>query len=323
MGGRFLVQRRVPGYDATAVGVNGKGKMRYATPLKVPMDSIPASFDLKFLYLISKCQANDFHARVTPTLLDILNTETLLPFNRWKLLSSIECGDCDDEHDRERLVCTRQLTGNGRFANQTRLGKVVLITGISRGIGQKTAITYIMWNQRDVHEKREARNHRIEQLGAEVACNDVLLARLRVLQPKLAQSGSPYISSEVDRLRTNSSPEAPPTNVAKPVPYDPPKHRKRRDGELSDPTTLSDPIDTYYSTVRNTLAAIFAADVSTCVRSIPLPISPSETPSAEGTEVSPPPTAPEPPGWPFQGRLGDLRPVATQLVESMDSEQPL
>ncbi|KAH9039067.1 hypothetical protein EDB84DRAFT_1560245 [Lactarius hengduanensis] len=67
---------------------------------------------------------------------------------------------------------------------------------------------------------REARNHRIEQLGAEVACNDVLLARLRVLQPKLAQSGSPYISSEVDRLRTNPSPEAPLTNVAKPVPYD-------------------------------------------------------------------------------------------------------
>ncbi|KAH9032201.1 hypothetical protein EDB84DRAFT_1270762 [Lactarius hengduanensis] len=72
------------------------------------------------------------------------------------------------------------------------------------------------WKQSDVHEKREARNHRIEQLGAEVACNDVLLARLRVLQPKLAQSGSSYFSSEVDRLRTNPSPEAPPANAAKP-----------------------------------------------------------------------------------------------------------
>ncbi|KAH9042195.1 Cdc37 N terminal kinase binding-domain-containing protein [Lactarius pseudohatsudake] len=78
----------------------------------------------------------------------------------------------------------------------------------------------IRWKQRDIHEKREVRNHRIEQLGAEVACNDVLLARLRALQPKLAQSGSPYFSSEVDRLRTNPSPEAPPTNAAKPVPYD-------------------------------------------------------------------------------------------------------
>ena len=76
------------------------------------------------------------------------------------------------------------------------------------------------WKQRDIHEKREARNHRIEQLGAEVACNDVLLARLRAIQPKLAQSGSSYFSSEVDRLRTNPSPEAPPTSAAKPVPYD-------------------------------------------------------------------------------------------------------
>ncbi|KAH8989665.1 Cdc37 N terminal kinase binding-domain-containing protein [Lactarius hatsudake] len=78
----------------------------------------------------------------------------------------------------------------------------------------------IRWKQRDIHEKREARNRRIEQLGAEVACNDVLLARLRALQPKLAQSGSSYFSSEVDRLSANPSPEAPPTNAAKPVPYD-------------------------------------------------------------------------------------------------------
>ncbi|KAH9001482.1 hypothetical protein EDB92DRAFT_66684 [Lactarius akahatsu] len=55
---------------------------------------------------------------------------------------------------------------------------------------------------------------RTEQLGAGVACNDVLLARLRVLQLMLAQSGSSYFSFEVDRLRTNPSPEAPPTNVA-------------------------------------------------------------------------------------------------------------
>ncbi|KAH9030667.1 Cdc37 N terminal kinase binding-domain-containing protein [Lactarius pseudohatsudake] len=69
--------------------------------------------------------------------------------------------------------------------------------------------------QRDVHEKRGARNHRIEQLRAKVACNDVLPARLRdVEQPKLAQSGSSYFSSEVGRLRTNPSPEALPTNVA-------------------------------------------------------------------------------------------------------------
>ncbi|KAH9079196.1 Cdc37 N terminal kinase binding-domain-containing protein, partial [Lactarius deliciosus] len=75
-------------------------------------------------------------------------------------------------------------------------------------------ISLIRWKLRDVHEKREARNHRIEQLGAEVAGNDALLARLRVLQPKLAQSGSSYFSSEVDRLRTNPSLGAPPANIA-------------------------------------------------------------------------------------------------------------
>lgn len=80
--------------------------------------------------------------------------------------------------------------------------------------------SYRRWKQRDIHEKREARNQRIDQLEAEVACNNVLLTRLRAFQPKLAQSGSSYLSSEVDRLRTNPSPEAPPTNAAKPVPYD-------------------------------------------------------------------------------------------------------
>ncbi len=60
----------------------------------------------------------------------------------------------------------------------------------------------------------------MEQLAAEVDCNEVLLARLRAIQPKVAESGSSYFSSEVDRLRTNPSPDAPPTNAAKPVPYD-------------------------------------------------------------------------------------------------------
>jgi len=45
----------------------------------------------------------------------------------------------------------------------------------------------IRWKQRDIHEKREARNHRIAELEAEVACNDVLLTRLRAFQPQLAQ----------------------------------------------------------------------------------------------------------------------------------------
>ncbi len=64
------------------------------------------------------------------------------------------------------------------------------------------------------------RNQRIAELEAEVACNDVLLGRLRAFQPELAQSGKARFSSEVERLRTNPSPDAPKTNAAKPIAYD-------------------------------------------------------------------------------------------------------
>lgn len=83
-----------------------------------------------------------------------------------------------------------------------------------------TTSSCLRWKQRDIHEKRDARNHRIAELEAEVACNDVLLTRLRAFQPQLAQSGPSRFSSEVERLRTNPSPEAPPTNAPKPVSYD-------------------------------------------------------------------------------------------------------
>jgi hypothetical protein len=64
------------------------------------------------------------------------------------------------------------------------------------------------------------RNHRIVEIEAEVACNEVLLTRLHAFQPELAQSGKSRFSSEVERLRTNPSPDAPKTNAPKPVPYD-------------------------------------------------------------------------------------------------------
>jgi len=58
------------------------------------------------------------------------------------------------------------------------------------------------------------------EIEAEVACNEVLLTRLRAFQPELAQSGKSRFSSEVERLRTSPSPDAPKTNASKPVPYD-------------------------------------------------------------------------------------------------------
>ncbi|KAA1469909.1 hypothetical protein DENSPDRAFT_835596 [Dentipellis sp. KUC8613] len=82
----------------------------------------------------------------------------------------------------------------------------------------------IRWKQRDIHEKREARNHRIAELDAEISCNGVLLARLLALQAALADAGDASaparFSAEVERLRTAPSPDAPPTNAPTPVPYD-------------------------------------------------------------------------------------------------------
>ena len=76
------------------------------------------------------------------------------------------------------------------------------------------------WKQRDIHEKRETRNQRIEELDAEISCNDILLARLRTLSGTIAEGGAPRFSAEVERLRTSPSPEAPHTNAPKPVSYD-------------------------------------------------------------------------------------------------------
>ncbi|KAI0283910.1 Cdc37 N terminal kinase binding-domain-containing protein [Russula aff. rugulosa BPL654] len=78
----------------------------------------------------------------------------------------------------------------------------------------------IRWKQRDIHEKREERNHHIAGLEAEVACNEVLLTRLRGFQTELAQSDKSRFSSEVERLRTNPSPDAPKTNAPKQISYD-------------------------------------------------------------------------------------------------------
>ncbi|KAI0269768.1 hypothetical protein BC834DRAFT_967511 [Gloeopeniophorella convolvens] len=73
-------------------------------------------------------------------------------------------------------------------------------------------LNYFKWDQledvpphllddsdRDVHERREAHAQHIAELDAKVACNDVLLARLRSLQRALASR----LSAEVARLRTS------------------------------------------------------------------------------------------------------------------------
>lgn len=88
----------------------------------------------------------------------------------------------------------------------------------------------IRWKQRDIHEKREARKHRISHLRAQIACNNVLLSRIKDITARLEDpSASPpvtaYFTSLVEQLTTKPSPDCPPGN-------DPTKVEQTYDGML-------------------------------------------------------------------------------------------
>ena len=53
----------------------------------------------------------------------------------------------------------------------------------------------VRWKQRDIHEKREARKYKIAQLEAQIACNNVLLPRIKEIAAALA-------SDKLDKPRT-------------------------------------------------------------------------------------------------------------------------
>jgi cell division cycle protein 37 len=118
--------------------------------------------------------------------------------------------------------CSAQLSDDSDIEGHPNVDKKSLIRFVYIPILVSTfhSTSYSRWKQRDIHEKREARNHHIAELEAEVACNDVLLTRLRAFQRELTQSGKSRFSSEVERLRTSPSPDAPITNAPKPIPYD-------------------------------------------------------------------------------------------------------
>lgn len=99
----------------------------------------------------------------------------------------------------------------------------------------------IRWKQRDIHEKREARKHKIEALSAEIACNNILHPRIIRIRERIAgapasaigdlaeaedvdvgqsQTGLPFFQYLVDRLQSNPSPAAPPTNAKDQPTYD-------------------------------------------------------------------------------------------------------
>ncbi|KDR82905.1 hypothetical protein GALMADRAFT_238552 [Galerina marginata CBS 339.88] len=88
----------------------------------------------------------------------------------------------------------------------------------------------IRWKQRDIHEKREQRKHKMKTLEAQIACNKVLLPRITEIAKKLADPSSPtpstvYFNSLVEQLRTNPSRDCPPGN-------DPSKLEHTYDGML-------------------------------------------------------------------------------------------
>lgn len=80
----------------------------------------------------------------------------------------------------------------------------------------------IRWKQRDIHEKRETRKLKISALGAEIACNGVLSPRLHNVRATLgsADGGLKYFQQLVEKLQTQPSPEAPPTNAKDQPTYD-------------------------------------------------------------------------------------------------------
>ncbi|KAG9315807.1 Cdc37 N terminal kinase binding-domain-containing protein [Chiua virens] len=97
----------------------------------------------------------------------------------------------------------------------------------------------IRWKQRDIHEKREARKHKIEALKAEIACNNILHPRLIRIKERIASApatatgdlpedadagtsltGLPFFRYLVDRLQSNPSSAAPPTNAKDQPTYD-------------------------------------------------------------------------------------------------------
>ena len=66
------------------------------------------------------------------------------------------------------------------------------------------------------------RNLKIEALEAEIACNEVLLPRLRTITEEVhgADDGVAQFNNTVERLKTNPSPDAPPSDSPNKLTYD-------------------------------------------------------------------------------------------------------
>jgi cell division cycle protein 37 len=68
----------------------------------------------------------------------------------------------------------------------------------------------VKWKQRDIHEKRYARNMKIAQLEADISCNSILLPKLKSIAEEVKAGGPPVFSRIVEKLRTQPSKDKPP-----------------------------------------------------------------------------------------------------------------
>ena len=71
------------------------------------------------------------------------------------------------------------------------------------------------WKQRDIHEKREIRKGKIKHLQAQIACNKILLPRIKEIHSNLVNqsasvSATAYFNSLVEQLQANPSSDCPP-----------------------------------------------------------------------------------------------------------------
>ncbi|KAF9649444.1 hypothetical protein BDM02DRAFT_3268763 [Thelephora ganbajun] len=68
----------------------------------------------------------------------------------------------------------------------------------------------VRWKQRQIHEDREARKHKIATLKADIQSNPIIQERLREVRNSVKEKGVAFFSAIVERLEKQPSPERPP-----------------------------------------------------------------------------------------------------------------
>ena len=78
----------------------------------------------------------------------------------------------------------------------------------------------IRWRQRDIHEKREARQLKIAKLHSELSLNNVLRPRIRSVVSGVSERGVDHYRAVQRRLKESPSPEKPDTRAPNQPTYD-------------------------------------------------------------------------------------------------------